>query len=139
MRSFVSLHFSHFCRPPTDSASHWRTKMVGAAVWARGGAGAVVARRARAPGQAVSTWRWCRWLSGVGRYGYREAHRRGVLATGRAATYIRARITALGFWLQRGVQFCAAQAVAHSYCGDLPFQPTHLHVSRLRREVDQHS
>ena len=36
IRPFLSLHFSHFCRPPTDSASHWRTKMVGAAVWARG-------------------------------------------------------------------------------------------------------
>ena len=46
MRSFLSLHFSHFCRPPTDSASHWRTKMAGAAVWVRGGAGAVVAQRA---------------------------------------------------------------------------------------------
>ena len=30
IRSFLSLHFSHFCRPPTDSASHWRTKMAGA-------------------------------------------------------------------------------------------------------------
>jgi hypothetical protein len=46
IRSFLSLHFSHFCRPPTDSASHWRTKMAGAAVWVRGGVGAVVAQRA---------------------------------------------------------------------------------------------
>ena len=46
IRSSLSLHFSHFCRPPTDSASHWRTKMAGAAVWVRGGAGAVVAQRA---------------------------------------------------------------------------------------------
>ena len=61
IRSFLSPHFSHFCRPrvaPTaradrarawcarDSASLWRTKMAGAAVWVRGGAGAVVAQRA---------------------------------------------------------------------------------------------
>ena len=41
-----AVHFSHFCRPPTDSASHWRTKMAGVVVWVRGGAGAVVAQRA---------------------------------------------------------------------------------------------
>ena len=46
IRPFLSLHFSHFCRPPTDSASHWRTKMAGAAVWVRGGVGALVAQRA---------------------------------------------------------------------------------------------
>ena len=39
-------HITHFCRPPTDSASLWRTKMAGAAVWVRGGVGAVVAQRA---------------------------------------------------------------------------------------------
>ena len=69
MRSSLSLHFSHFCRPPTDSASLWRTKMAGAAVWVWGGVGAVVAQRAWAPGQVVSTWRLCRWLSGAGRSG----------------------------------------------------------------------
>jgi hypothetical protein len=66
---FSESHFSHFCRPPADSTSLWRTKMAGAAVWVRGGAGEVVAQRARAPGQVVSTWRWCRWLSGAGRFG----------------------------------------------------------------------
>ena len=50
MRPFLSLHFSHFCRP-TDSASLWRTKMVGAAVWVRGGASAGC--RAR-PGNVIA-------------------------------------------------------------------------------------
>ena len=56
IRHPLSLIFVIFCRPPTDCASLWRTRMSGAVVWARGGAGAVVAQRARAPGQAVSTW-----------------------------------------------------------------------------------
>ena len=44
--AFSGSSFSSFLQPPTDSASHWRTKMAGAAVWVRGGAGAVVAQRA---------------------------------------------------------------------------------------------
>ena len=48
---FAESHFSHFCRPPTDSASHWRTKMVGAAVRARGarGGGSCWARASSRP------------------------------------------------------------------------------------------
>ena len=45
-RPSLSLIFLIFADRATDSASLWRTKMAGAAVWVRGGVGAVVAQRA---------------------------------------------------------------------------------------------
>lgn len=45
-RPSLSLIFLIFADRATDSASLWRTKMAGAAVWVRGGGGAVVAQRA---------------------------------------------------------------------------------------------